>query len=57
MEQASPTFGPFRLDRANGTFLRDGVPLPVGQRGVRILEALLSRPGAVVTKAELMDAA
>lgn len=57
MEQGCPSFGPFRLNSANGTLLREGEPLPVGQRGIRLLEALLRRPGEVLTKAELMDAA
>lgn len=57
MEQGCPSFGPFRLNSANGTLLREGEPLSVGQRGVRLLEALLRRPGEVLTKAELMDAA
>jgi DNA-binding winged helix-turn-helix (wHTH) protein len=56
MERPSLTFGPFRLNDANGTLLRDGEPLPVGQRAVRILHALLQRRGEVLTKAELMDA-
>lgn len=51
------TFGPFRLNDANGTLLRDGEPLPVGQRAVRLLQAVLERPGEVLTKTELMDAA
>ena len=37
--------------------LRDGQPLAVGQRGVMLLKALLSRPGEVITKSELIDAA
>ena len=57
MEQGCPSFGPFRLNSADGILLREGEPLPVGQRGVRLLEALLRRPGEVLTKAELMDAA
>lgn len=51
------TFGPFQLDLGARIVLRDGEPLAVGHRGVRLLEALLSRPGDVITKSELMDAA
>jgi DNA-binding winged helix-turn-helix (wHTH) protein len=51
------SFGPFLLNPQSGTLLRDGEPLAVGGRGVRLLEALLKRPGEVVTKADLMDAA
>ena len=49
-------FGPFLLNPESGTLLRDGEPLAVGGRGVRLLEALLKCPGEVVTKADLMDA-
>lgn len=57
MDENGLTFGSFRLNCANGTLLRDGEPLPVGQRGFRLLEALVRRPGEVLSKAELMDAA
>lgn len=57
MAQDRLTFGPFEIARGAQVVLRDGAPLPVGQRGVRLLEALLSRPGDVLTKAELLDAA
>lgn len=51
------SFGCFQLNPVNGTLLRGGEPLPVGPRGVRLIEALLRRPGEILTKAELMDAA
>lgn len=51
------SFGPFQVDQETQVVLRDGTPLSVGQRGVMLLEALLSRPGEVLTKGELMDAA
>lgn len=57
MDAHELTFGPFRLDGSKGTLLRDGELLSVGQRGIRLLEALLRRPGEVLTKAELLDAA
>ena len=50
-------FGPFVLDPETGTLLRQGVPVPVGYRGLLLLAALLERPGEVLTKSELMDAA
>lgn len=50
-------FGPFLLDAARGTLTRDGAALAVGQRGLRILQALLAAGGVPVTKAELMAAA
>lgn len=51
------SFGPFHVDPNAQVVLRNGEPLPIGARGVRLLEALLRRPGEVVTKSELMDAA
>jgi TolB-like protein/Flp pilus assembly protein TadD len=51
------TFGPFVLNPDSGTLLRAGEPIPVGHRGVRLLQALLKRPGEVVSKAELLDVA
>ena len=50
-------FGPFVLDREVGTLLREGVPVPLGHRGMLLLSALLSRPGEVLTKSDLIDAA
>ncbi len=50
-------FGPFAFNPDNGTLFRGDELLSVGQRGASILAALLDKPGEVVTKAELMDAA
>lgn len=50
-------FGPFLLDAARGTLTRDGAALAVGQRGLRILQALLAAGGETVSKAELLAAA
>src|SRR6516164_7772104 len=50
-------FGPYVLDSETGTLLREGVPVPVGYRGFLLLKALLNRPGEVLTKSSLMDAA
>lgn len=47
-------FGPFLLDSARGTLTRDGAALAVGQRGLRVLQALLEAGGEPVAKAELM---
>lgn len=47
-------FGPFLLDTARGTLTRDGAALAVGQRGLRILQALLEAGGEPVSKAELL---
>ncbi len=50
-------FGPFVLDRRRGRLLREGRPIAVSSKGVRLLEALLGSPGRVLTKDELMQAA
>ena len=50
-------FGPFELNPEAGTLLRQGLPVPVGYRGVLLLKALVERPGEVLSKTELMDAA
>lgn len=50
-------FGSFVLDPAAGTLLRQDAPVAVGDRGLRLLAALVERPGAILSKAELMDAA
>ncbi len=51
------TCGPFAIDLVARLATRDGEPLPVGHRGVALLAALFGRPGEVLTKTELMDAA
>ena len=51
------TFGPFEIDGGAQVVLRGGDILPIGQRGVMLLQTLLSRPGEVLTKSELIDAA
>ena len=57
MPQPRFAFGPFVLDPGAGTLLRNDVPVAVGHRGVRLLAALARRPGEILDKAELMDAA
>src|ERR1700694_3774517 len=50
-------FGPFILDTQRGRLLRNGQPVGVSSKGLQLLEALLSSPGRVLTKTELMQAA
>jgi TolB-like protein len=50
-------FGPFLFDSARGVLLRDGRPMPINQKGVLLLSALLSARSETVSKAVLMDAA
>lgn len=57
MHRQSIAFGPYVLDLRRGILLREGRPVAVGQKGLLLLHALLSKPGETVTKPELMDAA
>ncbi|MEX0854108.1 MAG: winged helix-turn-helix domain-containing protein, partial [Bauldia sp.] len=45
------------MNPENGTLFRDGELVPIGQKAVLLLAALVTNPGQVRTKAELMDAA
>src|SRR5882724_3621129 len=47
-------FGRFCLDLAQGGLLRDGKPVPLGNRALEILIVLASAKGEIVTKDELM---
>jgi TolB-like protein len=49
-------FGPFRLDIANRTLSRDGVPVRLGGRALDVLCALASARGELVGKEALMAA-
>jgi DNA-binding winged helix-turn-helix (wHTH) protein len=49
-------FGPFRLDQAACRLVRDEVPVEVSPRLVDLLRLLVSRPGDLLTKEELMEA-
>jgi TolB-like protein/cytochrome c-type biogenesis protein CcmH/NrfG len=57
MQGSRFAFGPFAFDPAAGTLLRDDGPVAVSHRGLKLLAALVERPGEVLGKAELMDAA
>ncbi|RUX54452.1 adenylate cyclase, partial [Mesorhizobium sp. M7A.F.Ca.CA.002.09.1.1] len=57
MQGSRFAFGPFVLDPHAGTLLRNDVPVAVGYRGLSLLAALVGRPGEILGKAELMDAA
>jgi TolB-like protein len=56
MQGSRVAFGPFVLDPGAGTLLRNGEPIAVGYRALRLLAALVARHGDVLGKAELMDA-
>ena len=49
------SFGPFELWCDQRVLLRDGEALPLGGRALDLLVFLVSRPGEVVTKKELID--
>ena len=57
MQGSRFAFGQFVLDPDAGTLLRNDVPVAVGHRGLKLLAALVGRPGEILGKAELMDAA
>jgi len=49
--------GPFRLDTANAVLLQGSEPLALGRRAVALLRALIEKPGALVSKDALIEAA
>src|SRR5271169_2989014 len=57
MQARRLAFGPFVLDPEAGALLRKGEPVPLGYRAMRLLTAFLDRPGQVLTKSDLIDAA
>lgn len=57
MHGQSFVFGPFVLNPEAGTLLRQGIPVPVGYRALRLLTAFLESPGQVLTKSDLIDGA
>jgi len=50
------TFGPYRLDRASGRLVCEGVNLPLRPKTFAVLEYLAARPGRLVSQDELLDA-
>lgn len=53
-DQWSASFGPFRLSPAKRELVRDGVPVPLGDRALDMLIVLVERAGEVVSQKELM---
>jgi class 3 adenylate cyclase/predicted ATPase len=49
--------GPFRLDTQAYLLLRDSAPVALGRRAIALLRTLVERPGALVSKDELLEAA
>lgn len=48
-------FGPFRLDTAAGLLLRDAVAVPLTPHAYEMLRLLVSNPGRLVNKEEMMQ--
>jgi TolB-like protein len=57
MQGSRFAFGPFVLDPDAGMLLRNDNPVAVRHRGLKLLAALVGRPGEILTKTDLMDAA
>jgi DNA-binding winged helix-turn-helix (wHTH) protein len=49
--------GPFRLDTQAHLLLRDSAPVALGRRAIALLRTLVERPGTLVSKDELLEAA
>jgi TolB-like protein/DNA-binding winged helix-turn-helix (wHTH) protein len=49
--------GPFRLDTQAHLLLRDSVPVALGRRAIALLQTLVERPGVLVSKDALIEAA
>ena len=49
------TFGPFSFDPQNRLLSRNGAEIPLPPRVLGVLELLISRPGEVVPRQELLD--
>jgi DNA-binding winged helix-turn-helix (wHTH) protein len=49
--------GPFRLDTQNDLLFRGADPIALGRRAIALLRLLIERPGAVVSKDALIEAA
>lgn len=49
--------GPFRLDTEQDLLLLEGAPVPLGRRAIALLRSMIERPGALVSKDALIEAA
>src|SRR5215472_6811180 len=49
--------GPFHLDTEHDLLLREGGPVPLGRRAIVLLRTLVERPGVLVSKDALIEAA
>jgi len=49
--------GPFRLDTQDNLLFRGSEPVPLGQRAIALLRTLVERPGTLISKDALIEAA
>ena len=49
-------FGPFRLEPAEHSLVRDGKPVQIAPKVFELLLFLVQRPGRLVTKSQIMEA-
>ena len=56
VRQPALRFGAFVLDAAQARLTRDAQPLALRPKALALLAVLAGRPGALVTKDELLDA-
>ncbi len=49
--------GPFRLDTRDGVLLHGKEPVALGRRAIALLRALVEKPGALLSKVALIEAA
>jgi len=54
-QTSTVSFGPFTFDRANGLVRQDSGEVPLPPRVLSVLDLLVSRPGVIVPKQELID--
>src|SRR5690242_2140887 len=52
---ATVEFGPFAFDRTNGLLRNEGREVPLPPRVLGVLELLVSRAGAIVSRQALID--
>ena len=57
MQMTNIALGPFGLDTRNDLLLRGTVPTTLGKRAIPLLRALVGRPGELVSKEALIEAA
>ena len=54
---ATHVLGPFRLDTQDNLLFRGSEPVPLGQRAIALLRTLVERPGTLISKDALIEAA